>query len=100
MAAHLKAKLKYQTAHFEKQSSQEKAERLPAQLRYQTARNTKQSSLQMSFALDIREHIAKSRGKTNFTFLNIARSMQVTETSDDIIDEFSVGLEILMILRF
>ena len=75
------------------QSSQEKAERLEAQLRYQTARNTKQSSLQRSVRLRYQRtyQLAKSSGKTNFTFLNIARSMQVTETSDYIIDEFSVG---------
>ena len=73
----LESQLNYQTIYREMQSSQEKGERLEAQLKYQTARNTKQSSLQ--------------RSKANFTFLNFARSMQVTETSDYIIDEFSVG---------
>ena len=92
-AERLEAQVEYQTAHFEKQSCQEKVMRLEAQLRYQTARNTKQSSLQRSVRLRYQRtyQLAKSRGKTNFTFLNIARSMQVTETSDDIIDEYSVG---------
>ena len=92
-AARIEAQLKYQTAHYAEQSSQEKADRQEAQLKYQTARNIKQSSLQRSVRLRYQRkyQLAKSRGKTSFTFLNIARSMQVTETTDDIIDEFSVG---------
>ena len=87
-----KSQLRYQTAHYAEQFSQQKVVRLEAQLKYQTARNIKQCSLQRSVRLRYQRtyQLAKNRGKTNFTFLNIARSMQVTETSDDIIDEFSV----------
>ena len=69
-AERLEPQLEYQTAYREMQSSQ-KAERLEAQLRYQTARNTKQNSLQRYVRLRYQRtyQLAKSRGKTNLHFL-------------------------------
>ena len=91
-ASRLQGQLERQTDLLKSQSSFECSTRLKRQLQYEIAQNEKENNERSTARLSYqRNNQAKTRGKTNDSLLNSARSAPASEILDNLIDEHTVG---------